>query len=216
MHATHVMDPVCGMWIDPVTAPATADHARHSYYFCNAACRRAFLADPDRYAGPALEREEGSPGLLPGTKNRQRSCPACGDRVALRDRVQERIGDLTLDEFATMVRSKSRRRLGRPDCRREHSIRLIRSIAAFALDPASAVRYAVLEEELTLEIARLRTDGLNRAQVRSELYHLACAAGETITDCGMPPEQIVPMIESINSGLGVLLEPAGQAAEVVG
>lgn len=48
MQARHVQDPVCGMWIDPAAAAATADHDHQRYFFCNAACRRAFLGDPDR------------------------------------------------------------------------------------------------------------------------------------------------------------------------
>ena len=46
-------DPVCGMAVDPATAKASAEFAGHSYYFCCAGCRDAFLADPQRYVGEA-------------------------------------------------------------------------------------------------------------------------------------------------------------------
>ena len=42
-----VMDPVCGMRIDPDDAVATADHEGQRYWFCSEACRDAFISDPD-------------------------------------------------------------------------------------------------------------------------------------------------------------------------
>lgn len=47
-----VMDPVCGMRIDPDDAVATADHDGTRYWFCSEACRDAFASDPD----PARDR----------------------------------------------------------------------------------------------------------------------------------------------------------------
>jgi Cu+-exporting ATPase len=44
-----VMDPVCGMRIDPDDAAATADHDGTTYYFCAQSCRDAFVADPASY-----------------------------------------------------------------------------------------------------------------------------------------------------------------------
>jgi Cu+-exporting ATPase len=42
--STKEMDPVCGMEVDPVSAPATADLNGRTYYFCSAGCRDHFLA----------------------------------------------------------------------------------------------------------------------------------------------------------------------------
>ncbi|HUG42253.1 MAG TPA: hypothetical protein VMM12_17440 [Longimicrobiales bacterium] len=100
------------------------------------------------------------------------------------DTVQERIGDLPVDEFTALVRTRWRRRLGRRAYLREHSTRLIRALAANALEPASPIRLVVLEEELTLEVARLRADRLNRPRVRRELYHLARVTAEVLARCG--------------------------------
>src|SRR5450830_1193023 len=49
-----VIDPVCGMTVDPHTAKHRAEHRGHSYYFCSAGCRTKFIADPQKY----LSKEE--------------------------------------------------------------------------------------------------------------------------------------------------------------
>src|SRR5436190_249145 len=80
-----VIDPVCGMTVDPHTTPHRAEHAGHPYYFCSAGCRTKFIADPARYLGPAKTAEPVPEGTLytcpmhpeirqvgPG------SCPICG------------------------------------------------------------------------------------------------------------------------------------------
>ncbi|MDB5453716.1 MAG: copper-translocating P-type ATPase, partial [Caulobacteraceae bacterium] len=48
-----VRDPVCGMTVDPETTPHHAEHAGHDFHFCSTGCRQKFVADPDKYAGPA-------------------------------------------------------------------------------------------------------------------------------------------------------------------
>jgi Cu+-exporting ATPase len=49
-----VLDPVCGMTVDPHTAKHRADYRGHTYYFCNPGCRTKFVADPQKY----LSKEE--------------------------------------------------------------------------------------------------------------------------------------------------------------
>ena len=44
-------DPVCGMAVDPRTAPERVEHAGKTCYFCSARCRASFERDPARYAG---------------------------------------------------------------------------------------------------------------------------------------------------------------------
>lgn len=44
-----VIDPVCGMRIDPDDAVATVEYDGETYYFCSEACRDAFVADPAAY-----------------------------------------------------------------------------------------------------------------------------------------------------------------------
>ena len=48
-----VLDPVCGMSVDPATATEKVEHDGHTYYFCSAGCRSAFEEEPARYAGAA-------------------------------------------------------------------------------------------------------------------------------------------------------------------
>ena len=44
-----VLDPVCGMTVDPKTAKHKAEHNGQSYYFCSAGCKTKFTADPEKY-----------------------------------------------------------------------------------------------------------------------------------------------------------------------
>jgi Cu+-exporting ATPase len=46
-----VLDPVCGMTVDPHTAKHRADFRGHTYYFCSAGCKTKFTADPQKYLG---------------------------------------------------------------------------------------------------------------------------------------------------------------------
>lgn len=81
---TTVIDPVCGMTVNPATTPHHAMHIGHEYHFCGASCVVKFNANPEKYLGerepePVIEgaiytcpmhpeiRQEG-----PGT------CPICG------------------------------------------------------------------------------------------------------------------------------------------
>src|SRR5260221_496606 len=49
-----VLDPVCGMHVDPQTARATAEHQGQTYYFCSEGCARRFSAEPEKFlARPA-------------------------------------------------------------------------------------------------------------------------------------------------------------------
>ena len=44
-----VIDPVCGMKVDPNTADIMTTCRGQDYYFCAEACRREFKANPKRY-----------------------------------------------------------------------------------------------------------------------------------------------------------------------
>jgi len=49
-----VVDPVCGMKINPADAAATRDHDGTTIHFCSTHCAAAFDTDPHRYAhGPS-------------------------------------------------------------------------------------------------------------------------------------------------------------------
>lgn len=44
-----VIDPVCGMTVDPATAAAHRRYKDADYWFCNPGCAEAFDADPEHY-----------------------------------------------------------------------------------------------------------------------------------------------------------------------
>ncbi|HVI33995.1 heavy metal translocating P-type ATPase [Phenylobacterium sp.] len=81
-----VIDPVCGMTVDPHATPHRAEHHGQPYYFCSAGCRNKFAADPERYlSAEKAQAPEAPPGTIytcpmhpevrqvgPG------SCPICG------------------------------------------------------------------------------------------------------------------------------------------
>ena len=83
-----VVDPVCGMTIDPADAAGHTEHKGQTYYFCNPSCLERFEADPDRYLDPG--RKEAAPPAGAGAAEytcpmdpevRQRgpgACPKCG------------------------------------------------------------------------------------------------------------------------------------------
>lgn len=44
-----MIDPVCGMAVDPSTAAAKTCHGGIQIYFCAEGCRDAFIANPERF-----------------------------------------------------------------------------------------------------------------------------------------------------------------------
>jgi Cu+-exporting ATPase len=84
--ANGVIDPVCGMTVDPHTTPHRHTHQGHPYYFCSAGCRTKFAADPAKYLSG---KEKASEPVPEGTiytcpmhpEVRQvgpGACPICG------------------------------------------------------------------------------------------------------------------------------------------
>ncbi|MCR6732590.1 MAG: heavy metal translocating P-type ATPase [Afipia sp.] len=82
-----VVDPVCGMTVDPATSKHRFDYHGRTYHFCSAGCRTKFAAAPETY----LDKSKGAPkeSVLEGTvytcpmhpEIRQigpGSCPICG------------------------------------------------------------------------------------------------------------------------------------------
>jgi xanthine dehydrogenase accessory factor len=45
-----VVDPVCGMTVDPATSPYIIEHHGRTHWFCSASCMDSFHAEPARYA----------------------------------------------------------------------------------------------------------------------------------------------------------------------
>lgn len=60
--ASKVKDPVCGMDVDPKNAPAKSEYMGKTYYFCNPGCKKAFDANPAKYAGGSGQQMAGHGG----------------------------------------------------------------------------------------------------------------------------------------------------------
>jgi Cu+-exporting ATPase len=79
-----VIDPVCGMTVDPHTAKHRAEHRGHTYYFCSAGCRTKFAADPHKYLGtrepaPVVKGATYTCPMHPEIRQAgPGSCPICG------------------------------------------------------------------------------------------------------------------------------------------
>ena len=69
--AAEVVDPVCGMTIDPANAAGQTVYRGETYYFCHPNCLERFKADPQRYLKP--DRDE--PEVVPADKSRGYTCP---------------------------------------------------------------------------------------------------------------------------------------------
>ena len=105
-----VVDPVCGMTIDPREAAGSVEHGGETYHFCSEHCVEAFRKDPEAYAGGhgrgAGHAHEGTPRgpasaqpASPGTlytcpmhpeveQEGPGSCPICAKNRSMRVEVQ--------------------------------------------------------------------------------------------------------------------------------
>lgn len=104
-----VIDPVCGMTVDPASAKHRFAYKGQDYFFCSAGCRTKFEGDPEKYLAPkSSQPEEKMPeGTIytcpmhpevrqvgPG------SCPICGmalepETVSLDDKPDPELIDMT-------------------------------------------------------------------------------------------------------------------------
>lgn len=60
-----VVDPVCGMRVDPAAAGHQTLFEERPYYFCSAGCRAKFLAEPARYLKPLTLKPKTDAGPAP-------------------------------------------------------------------------------------------------------------------------------------------------------
>ncbi len=85
-----VIDPVCGMSVDPSSAPASFEHKGKTYSFCCAHCQAKFAADPEAFLGESppkatpksSARDAAGSYICPMCEgvesNQPGSCPQCG------------------------------------------------------------------------------------------------------------------------------------------
>jgi Cu+-exporting ATPase len=72
--ADRVLDPVCGMMVDPARAAGHVEHLGTAYHFCSKGCAAKFSADPDKYLSGA--REPMTPVLQIGGLKRSSPLPS--------------------------------------------------------------------------------------------------------------------------------------------
>ncbi len=73
--AATVLDPVCGMKVDPATTPHQASHGGRAFFFCSNRCREKFVADPDSYIkGDAASRHR-TAAAKPASPDAIYTCP---------------------------------------------------------------------------------------------------------------------------------------------
>jgi Cu+-exporting ATPase len=79
-----VVDPVCGMSVDPATTPHKATYKGENYSFCSARCRTKFAVNPQKYlssreAEPAVEGAIYTCPMHPEIRQQgPGACPICG------------------------------------------------------------------------------------------------------------------------------------------
>jgi Cu+-exporting ATPase len=72
----HVLDPVCGMKVNPETAKNVLEHEGRRHYFCNPRCLEKFRADPAKYLAP-------KPEPAPAKQDAEYTCPMHPEVVQL-------------------------------------------------------------------------------------------------------------------------------------
>lgn len=69
--AQEIIDPICGMHLNPTIAPFECEHRDAIYYFCSDRCFKIFQSDPEIYANPEFAGRAGADAkgeecLIPG------------------------------------------------------------------------------------------------------------------------------------------------------
>ncbi|HXT78839.1 MAG TPA: YHS domain-containing protein, partial [Acetobacteraceae bacterium] len=80
-----MIDPVCGMTVDPATSRHAFSHDGHAFHFCSARCREKFAAAPATFLQPVPPAKPEPKGTLytcpmhPEVRQEgPGSCPICG------------------------------------------------------------------------------------------------------------------------------------------
>lgn len=102
-----VLDPVCGMRVDPLTAKHRFAYKGHEYFFCGGRCRERFEAEPEKFLKPKAPELAAPAGTVytcpmhPEVKQvGPGSCPICGmalepEQVSLDDAPDPELIDMT-------------------------------------------------------------------------------------------------------------------------
>ena len=108
-----MIDPVCGMTVDPARAAGSHVHGGLTYYFCSRHCLDLFAADPSRFIAPSSRPAARPPAPAPAggqwtcpmhpeiVRDGPGTCPICG--MALEPRVAAAEGEAN-PELVDMTR----------------------------------------------------------------------------------------------------------------
>jgi Cu+-exporting ATPase len=72
-----VIDPVCGMAVNPVEARGKAQYEGQTYYFCSPACMHKFVSSPAKYLSAVQEAPSNAPAPA-GVARKLDKDPVCG------------------------------------------------------------------------------------------------------------------------------------------
>ncbi len=75
-----VLDPVCGMTVDPATAAHRTAHEGRDFYFCSASCLKRFSAEPAKFLGSKAATAGHGPGTHHG-RHAPSPRPISADRI---------------------------------------------------------------------------------------------------------------------------------------
>ena len=105
---SEVLDPVCGMMIDPADAAGTSDYKGTTYYFCNPSCKERFDQDPESFLSPSQHpapstQHEGwwvCPMHPEVRQDHPGACPICGmalepETISAEEEANPELADMT-------------------------------------------------------------------------------------------------------------------------
>ncbi len=85
-----VIDPVCGMTVDPAKAKGPSVHDGKPYYFCGSGCLTKFEAEPDRYMQEETNGESSESGSSDETLTQPQKMPCHPQGTILRTEIPAR------------------------------------------------------------------------------------------------------------------------------
>ncbi|MDQ3229369.1 MAG: heavy metal translocating P-type ATPase, partial [Pseudomonadota bacterium] len=92
--AGEVLDPVCGMQVDPLTTPHHAHHAGKEYHFCSARCLERFAAEPGMFVSAAAFASAAVHAQKAGDRA---ACCATSERSAMSSTVLDPVCGMQVD-----------------------------------------------------------------------------------------------------------------------
>jgi YHS domain-containing protein len=93
----YAKDVVCGMQVEKAHAPATAEHAGRTHYFCSDRCEHRFTAEPNRFTGG-----EAADSVLAGPPGQMLGMPRIGPAIpaSATDTAVDPVCGMTVDAVA--------------------------------------------------------------------------------------------------------------------